>query len=113
MRGAQRLPTGIHHENGIAARRISPIDHIAGKNPGMAGCDAARSFPIDTNSRQVFSLTANSYAATASTLRSRILVVSGRIFFTTRGADTGVCRLETRLEVLSSPNIETNLDAAA
>jgi len=52
MRHAKRLAPRADYADGLPGRRFPAIDHIAGKNPRMAGCKSAGCFSVDTNCTQ-------------------------------------------------------------
>ena len=56
MGGSERLAARIDYQHGVATGRLSAIQNIARKNPGMAGSDASGRFPADSHCVQVSSL---------------------------------------------------------
>ena len=56
MRRPERGPAWIGHHDGLAGSSLAAIEKVAGENPGMAGCDAPGSFPINPDGVQVLSL---------------------------------------------------------
>ena len=56
MRRPKSRPTGSHHYNGFATASLAPIQHVAGENPGVPGCDPIGPLAVNPNGVQVFSL---------------------------------------------------------
>ena len=56
MRRPERRPGWIGHHHSLAASRLAPIQHVAGEDPGMSGCNAVRPFSVNADDMQVLSL---------------------------------------------------------
>src|ERR1700722_11089419 len=56
MRGPERSPARIGHNDGLAGSSLAAIEKVAREYPGMAGCDAVGPFPINPDGVQVLSL---------------------------------------------------------
>src|SRR5579872_374255 len=53
MRDTQRGALGIRDEHGVAGLGLTAIQHVAGKNPGMAASDAVGRFSIHSDCVQI------------------------------------------------------------